>query len=183
LIATRMLQDKGVVEAVEAARLLRQRKVPFELLLAGDADLENPASIQPSQLKAWHAEGIVRWLGQSGDIARLLREAHVACLPSYREGLPLFLAEAAAAGRPAVTTDVPGCRSVVQHGKTGLLVRARDARALADGLQSLLTDPGLRRRMGAAARELALREFAKEQVNAAILRIYSSLLKPANLAR
>jgi glycosyltransferase involved in cell wall biosynthesis len=176
LIATRMLKDKGVVEAVEAARLLRQRNVPFELVLAGDADLENPASIQPSQLRAWQDEGIVRWVGQSKAIARLLQEANVACLPSYREGLPLFLAEAASAGRAAVTTDVPGCRSVVQHDLTGLLVKVRDACSLADALQALLSDPDLRARMGAAARALALREFAKERVNDAIFRIYSSLL-------
>jgi glycosyltransferase involved in cell wall biosynthesis len=176
LVATRMLKDKGVVELVDAARLLRQRNVAFELVLAGDSDAENPATIEPSQLRAWHEEGIVRWLGHSGDIASLLRDAHVACLPSYREGLPLFLAEAAAAGRAAVATDVPGCRSVVQHGTTGLLVPPRNALALADALEQLLSDAGLRQRMGASARELAVREFAKEQVNGAIFRIYSALL-------
>ena len=176
LIATRMLKDKGVVEAVAAARLLRSRGVAFELVLAGDPDSENPASIAESQLRSWHEEGIVRWLGRSADVARLLREAHVACLPSYREGLPLFLAEAAAAGRPVVTTDVPGCRSVVRAGETGLLVPARDPSALADALEPLLVDAQLRQRIGASARALALREFAKERVNDAMLRVYSSLL-------
>ncbi|MET0795624.1 MAG: glycosyltransferase family 4 protein, partial [Polyangiaceae bacterium] len=176
LIATRMLKDKGVSEAIAAARLLRQRNVQFELVLAGDVDLENPASIAAEQLRAWHAEGIARWLGQSRDIARLLQEAHVACLPSYREGLPLFLAEAASAGRAAVTTDVPGCRSVVLHGRTGLLVPVRDARGLADALQALLSNAELRERMGKAARELALREFAKERVNEAVFDIYCALL-------
>lgn len=176
LIATRMLKDKGVLELVAAARLLRARKVAFELHFAGDADPENPASVSPSQLRAWHEEGIVRWLGHAPDIAELLRNSHVACLPSYREGLPLFLAEAAASGRPAVTTDVPGCRSVVQHEKTGLLVPARDAEALAGALQRLLCDPDLRQKMGGAAREFALRTFAKEEVNRAILSVYSSLL-------
>lgn len=176
LIATRMLKDKGIYEAVEAARLLRARNVQFELILAGDSDPENPATIETSQLQAWHDAGVVRWLGQSTDIARLLREAHVACLPSYREGLPLFLAEAAAAGRPAVTTDVPGCRTVVEHGRSGLLASVRDAHALADALQMLLCDAGLRQRMGVAARELALARFAKEWVNSAIFEVYADLL-------
>jgi len=179
LIATRMLKDKGVVEAVEAARLLRQRGVHFELLLAGDTDPENPASIAPQQLRTWHEEGIAQWLGQSKDIARLLQTSHLACLPSYREGLPLFLAEAASAGRAAVTTDVPGCRSVVEHGRTGLLVPVREPRALADSLQALLSDAERRATMGRAAHALALREFAKERVNEAIFRIYSSLLARA----
>lgn len=176
LVATRMLKDKGIVELVGAARLLREQGVRFEMILAGGSDPENPVSIDAGQLKAWNDEGIVRWLGPSRDIARLLRETHIACLPSYREGLPLFLAEAASAGRPAVTTDVPGCRSVVQHGRTGLLVPARSAPALADALRQLIGDPALRLRMGNAARELALEKFAKERVIEATMRVYASLL-------
>ncbi len=176
LLATRMLKDKGVVELVDAARLLRARGVLFELLFVGSPDPENPASVHESELRAWHDQGLVKWLGHSGQIDLLLRESHIACLPSYREGLPLFLAEAASAGRPAVSTDVPGCRSVVQQGRTGLLVPARDARALADALETLLRDATLRQRMGLAARELALAQFAKEQVIDATFRIYSSLL-------
>ena len=176
LIATRMLRDKGVVELVDAARMLRARSVPFELWLAGDTDAENPAAIPATQLKAWHDEGIVRWLGHAPDIAQLLRDAHIACLPSYREGLPLFLAEAAAAGRPAISTDVPGCRAVVQHERTGLLVPARESASLAAALERLLTNTPLRKRMGEQARSLALELFSKEQVTGAILRIYSSLL-------
>jgi glycosyltransferase involved in cell wall biosynthesis len=176
LVATRMLRDKGILELVAAARQLRGQGVAFELLLVGDADPENPASIDSAQLRSWNDEGIVRWLGKSNEIARLLQEAHVACLPSYREGLPLFLAEAAAAGRPAVTTDVPGCRSVVQAGRTGLLVPPRDAPALAIALKTLLCDQGLRVWMGQAARQLALEQFAKERVVEATLRIYATLL-------
>jgi len=176
LLAARMLWDKGVGEFVEAARMLRGRGVRCRFVLAGDTDRDNPAAVAPERLRQWRDEGVIEWSGHRPDMPALLAEASVACLPSYREGLPKSLLEAAAAGRAMVATDVPGCREVVEDGVTGLLVPARDARALADALQALLADAPRRRAMGAAARRLAEREFAVERVVRDTLAIYRELL-------
>lgn len=176
LVGTRMLWDKGIGELAEALRILRRRGVAYRVLLSGKPDLANPAAISEAQLQAWSDEGLMEWRGHSTDVAGLLKEAAIACLPSYREGLPLFLAEAAAAGKPVVTTDVPGCRSVIDHGKTGFLVPVRDPVGLANALEQLLNDPGLRVRMGAAARAFAVERFSKERVTQAIFDVYRSAL-------
>lgn len=175
LAGSRMLWDKGIGELVEASRLLRQRGVPLRLVLAGDPDPQNPAHIPEQQLRDWAQDGHVQWLRHTADMARLLREASLACLPSYREGLPLFLAEAAAAGRASVTTDVPGCRSVVEHGETGLVVPAGQAAPLAEAIGTLLADAPLRARMGESARRLAEQRFSKDVVTQQIFAVYESL--------
>jgi glycosyltransferase involved in cell wall biosynthesis len=178
LMHSRMLWDKGVAELVEAARRLRQRPVPdFVVRLVGDPDPHNPASIAPEQLRRWAEEGLVEWRGRRDDIASELRNCHIACLPSYREGAPLSLLEAAASGRPIVTTDVPGCREVVHHEKNGLLVPVRDAGALATALERLLRDPDLRRRLGASGRQRAEREFSTRVVNDRIIATYFDMLE------
>lgn len=173
---SRMLLDKGIAELVAALRILRARGVPFRACFAGLPDPANPATVSEQQLGAWQAEGILEWRGQVTDVAALLSQSHIACLPSYREGLPLFLAEAAACGRPAVTTDVPGCRSVVVAGQTGLLVPARDSGALAQALETLLLAPELRARMGEAARAFAETKLAATRVVSETFAVYRSLL-------
>jgi glycosyltransferase involved in cell wall biosynthesis len=175
LLASRLLWDKGIGELVEAARILRGEGRAFRLVLAGDPDPANPACIPRATLDGWRDAGLVELPGHVRDMPRLLREAHVACLPSYREGLPLFLLEAAASGRPCVAADVPGCREAVRHGENGLLVPVRDAVGLADALRKLLADPALRARMGARGRELAVERFSVRQVTRSILDIYHSL--------
>ncbi|MFQ6708018.1 glycosyltransferase family 4 protein, partial [Bordetella pertussis] len=137
LMAARLLRDKGVREFVEAARLLRQRGLSVRMQLAGGVDPGNPASITPEQAAQWQDEGCVEVLGERKDIAALYGAAHMAVLPSYREGLPKSLLEAAACGRAVVTTDVPGCRDAIDPDVTGLLVPPRDAPALADAIARL----------------------------------------------
>ena len=177
LMHSRMLWDKGVAELVEAARQLRARGVPnFIVRLAGDPDPHNPAAISLEQLRDWSNEGVVEWIGRADDIPAELRRCHIACLPSYREGAPLSLLEAAASGRPIVTTDVPGCREVVHHDRNGLLVPVRDARGLADALQRLILDSDLRRRLGACGRERAEREFSSDVVNDKIISTYFQMM-------
>lgn len=176
VLVGRMLKDKGVVELVGAARLLRDRGVALEVRLVGPPDPHNPASIPEATLNAWRQAGVVAWAGRTRDIAAVWRDAHIAVLPSYREGLPKALLEAAACGRPLVATDVPGCRQVVRDGETGLLVPARSVVPLADALQRLAGDPGLRRRLGANARRLVEAEFAEAPVVAATLGLYRRLL-------
>ncbi|MFI5420722.1 MAG: glycosyltransferase family 4 protein, partial [Nitrososphaerales archaeon] len=131
LLPSRMLWDKGVAEFVSAARLLKQDGVTARFVLVGRLDLDNPAAIADSQLRKWVNTGIVEWWGHRDDMAVVFAEAHLVCLPSYLEGLPKVLLEAAACGRAIVTTDVPGCRDVVKHGSNGLLVPPKDANSLA----------------------------------------------------
>lgn len=175
-VVARMLRDKGIPEFAEAARLLRGRGVPVRCRLVGGTDDGNPTSLDVPTLRAWEREGLVEWLGARADVPAVWRESHVACLPSHREGLPKALIEAAACGRPIVTTDVPGCREVVRDGVEGLLVPARDARALADAIAALAADPERRARMGAAARARAEAEFGNERVIAATHAVYAELV-------
>lgn len=174
--AARLLKDKGVREFVETARILRTRGVGARFWLVGAPDPGNPTSITEDEVSSWHAQGWVEALGQRSDIAEIFAQSHVVVLPSYREGLPKTLIEAAACGRAVVTTDTPGCRDAIVPGETGLLVPPRDAPALADAIQSLLENPERRRQMGAAGRRLAEREFGIEKVVDAHLAIYNELL-------
>lgn len=178
LCVSRMLSDKGIVELVEAARLLRQHGVALTVRLVGGTDA-NPASIPQAQLDAWAAEGVVQVAGPSHEIAGEYARSHIAVLPSYREGLPKSLLEAAACGRPIVATDVPGCREICRDGETGLLVPARDPEALAEALARLAGDPALRARLGAAGRALVEAELSQEVIVGQTLALYRALLDDA----
>lgn len=178
LLPARMLWDKGVGEFVDAARQLRARGCGARFVLVGDTH-ENPAAVRKPQLLAWTREGVVEWWGQRNDMPAVFAQATVVCLPSYREGCPKALLEAAASGRAIVTTDVPGCRDVVSDGEEGLLVPARDASALARALDRLLTDAELRRACGARARRRAEHEFGMDRVIEATLSIYRDLVAGA----
>ena len=176
VMAARMLKDKGVAEYVTAAQLLRKRGVRARFWLVGAPDPGNPSSFSHAQLTAWHVQGDVEWLGHWEDMPGLLKQCHIACLPSYREGLPKFLLEAMSCGLAVVATDVPGCRAAVQRDVTGLLVPARDAAALADALYRLITHPMERAAMGGLARARVEREFASKHINRLTLELYQSLL-------
>ena len=173
MLAGRMLWDKGIREYVEAARLLRRDGVPARLVLVGEPDAGNPASITREQLQAWEASGEVEWWGFRADMPSVFRQVNIVCLPSYREGLPTTLIEAGACGRAVVATDVTGCRDAVRDGITGLLVPAKDAAALAAGLMVLLRDPSLRRKMGEAGRKMAVNEFSTGRVNRDTWQVYA----------
>ncbi|MYN14610.1 glycosyltransferase [Pusillimonas sp. TS35] len=204
IMAARLLEDKGVREFVEAARLAAEKAahdnagsptgasedteaekpagsaptdgVPaIRWVLAGAPDPGNPASISAVQFNAWQREGVVDCLGERRDIARLYAQSHIVVLPSYREGLPKSLVEAAAVGRAVVTTDVPGCRDAIEPGVSGLLVPARDPRALADAVCALAANAPQRQAMGEAGRRLAEREFDVRHVVRAHLDVYASL--------
>jgi glycosyltransferase involved in cell wall biosynthesis len=172
---SRMLRDKGIVELVDAARLLKKKGVDLRVRLVGGTD-DNPASIDQRQLDSWAAEGVVEVAGPSTDIPGEYARAHIAVLASYREGLPKSLLEAAAAGRPIVATDVPGCREICGDGDTGLLVQARAVEPLAAALEKLAADPELRARLGSRAREVAVAEFAEEIVVRQTLDLYRERL-------
>ncbi|SAI27078.1 glycosyltransferase [Bordetella ansorpii] len=176
LMVARLLRDKGVAEFVEAARLLRAQGLDVRMRLAGGIDPGNPTSATEADVARWREDGAIEVLGERSDVAALTAASHIAVLPSYREGLPKSLLEAAACGRAVITTDVPGCRDAITPDETGLLVPARDSAALAAAIARLATDDALRQRMGFAGRELAEREFDVEDVNRRHLEVYDALL-------
>lgn len=178
VFAARLLKDKGVGEFVAAARRLRTAGSSARFLIAGTPDLGNPASVTQDDVDRWRADGDVELLGHRRDIAQLFAASHIVALPSYYgEGLPKVLVEAASCGRPVVTTDFPGCRDAIEPDVTGLLVPPRDVGALAEALRRLIEDPPLRQAMGAAARRLAQRRYAIQQIVALHLDVYRMLVE------
>jgi glycosyltransferase involved in cell wall biosynthesis len=175
-MAARLLWDKGVREFVEAARVLKARGLQVEFWLAGKPDKGNPMCVPEEFLKKWQEEGVINWLGHRDDMPNLLQQVDIAVLPSYHEGVPRFLLEAAACGLPLVATDIEGCRVVVREGVNGFLVPPRNPTALADALERLLQDPSLRRRMGQASRHIAEVEFDERKVLAKWLALYERVL-------
>lgn len=176
LLAARLLADKGVLEFVQAARLLRQRGCNARFVLVGTVDVANPTSFTDADVSAWVHDGVVEWWGHRADMPQVLEAVQLVVLPSYREGLPKVLIEAAACGRAVVTTDVPGCRDAIEPSVTGVLVPVRNAVALADAMEALINDPGRCKVMGAAGRALAEKAFDVRQVVAAHLQIYQELI-------
>lgn len=171
LLPARMLRDKGVIDFVAAAHLLAREGRRARFVLVGRLDPANASAIQEGELRQL-ASGTVEWWGERCDMPAVLAGATIVCLPSYGEGLPKALAEAAAAGRAIVATDVPGCRDVVQDGVTGLLVPVRDPVALARAIARLLDDPTLRARLASAARVRAESTFDVRQVVQQTLDLY-----------
>jgi glycosyltransferase involved in cell wall biosynthesis len=177
IMVSRLLRDKGVQEFIDAANLVKARNNAVQFVLVGDVDDGNPTSLTAEQLNKLRKSRDVTWLGARTDIHELLASSHIACLPSYREGLPKSLIEAASAGRPIITTDVPGCREVVTHMVNGLLVQPRDVTALASAIEQLVNDPNLRQSMGDENRRKAKSEYANEIIIAQTHGVYDSFYK------
>lgn len=175
-MVARMLIDKGVLDLIEAAHLLRSQGLPLRVLLFGMPDPENPTSIPKAQLEAWTVEGIAEWRGFEEDVRLIWQEAHIAVLPSYREGLPKSLLEAAACGRPVIATDTPGCREVVRSNETGLLVPPKDSEALANAIARLAQDPELRTSMGRQGRVFVEESFSERLIVKQTMALYHDLL-------
>lgn len=174
VLASRLLKDKGVVEYVEAAKLLKQSGLNVRFLLAGEIDPGNPSSLDEAQIQKWVRDQDIEYIGYQ-DTATLFSQVHIVVLPSYREGLPRVLIEAAACGRAVVTTDVPGCRDAITPNKTGLLVKAQDAKALAEGIRMLITNSAMRKEMGIEGRKLAETEFDIKKIVSEHMQVYRSL--------
>ena len=176
MLASRMLWDKGIGEFVEASRRLKQKGLAARYVLVGRCDEHNPAAIEPTQLRQWVEEGVVEWWEHRDEMSQTLASATIVVLPSYREGLPKVLLEAAACGKPLIATDVPGCREIVTHGVNGLLVPARDSAALAVAIDTLLRDSSRRAAMGVAGREAVTRMFSVEKIAGQFVDLYRELL-------
>jgi glycosyltransferase involved in cell wall biosynthesis len=179
VLPARMLRDKGVLEFVEAARRLRSKGVNARFVLCGEPDPLNPASLSDAQLQSFVEEGVVEYWGWQNDMRKVWKAANIACLPSYREGLPKALLEAAASGLPLIAADVPGCREITRPGVNGWLVPARDANALADALHEAITREDLRVRYGARAREIVESELSLAMVVKRTLNLYQELAASA----
>jgi glycosyltransferase involved in cell wall biosynthesis len=176
----RMIYPKGIADAVAATARARALGAPVELHLFGVPDPLNRRSISEATLHQWSAQPGIHWHGQTGDVARVWREHHVALFLSYyREGVPRTLIESAAAGRPIVTTDMPGCRDVVRDGKEGFIVPPGDVEAAALAIVKLAGDPALRARLGAAANARFHERFTEDAVKASVANLYRSLVRPA----
>lgn len=181
-VVARMLRSKGITEAVEAVRRARAKGADIALELWGEPDPANPGSIAREELERWSKEPGIAWRGRSTKVQDVWRTNHVAMLLSHGgEGLPRTLVEAAASGRPIVTTDVPGCRDVVQDGIEGRRVPPRDAEAAAEALVALAADAELRQRMGQAARARFERDMTDAAVNGRVERLYRGLVVPSPL--
>jgi glycosyltransferase involved in cell wall biosynthesis len=175
VLAARMIGIKGVREYVQAAHLLKERSVTACFVLVGKVDENHQTAIPEQQLRAWQEEGLVEWWGFQDDMNAVFAQSHVVCLPSTGpEGFPKVLAEAGAAARPVVTTDVPGCRAAVRPEETGLVVPPKDAGALADALQRLLEDKSLRRRMGRRGHQFVEENFSMKHVAEKTVQVYQT---------
>ena len=179
LFVGRLLRQKGVPELAEAAAILDARGVDVHVRIAGGPDPANPSSLSESDLSALGRLAPMEWLGHREDVPRLLADASIVCLPSWREGMPQVLLEAGACARAVVATDVPGCRELITHGETGWLVPPGDPVALADGLARLGGDSGLRHRLAHALRQRVVREFEAGMVADRIVSTYEELARAA----
>jgi glycosyltransferase involved in cell wall biosynthesis len=164
----RVLRDKGTCEFVAAARRVRARFPRARFRLVGPPGADNRSAIPPETLAGWLAEGVIEHPGAVADVRAEITAADCVVLPSYREGMPRTLLEAAAMARPVIATDVPGCRDALVAGETGLLCAVRDAASLADACARFIALPlRARARMGAAARARVVRDFDEAHVIAA----------------
>jgi len=175
VLPARMLWDKGVGEFVQAARSLAEKRANVRFALVGGVDMKNPAAVPEATLRGWVKEGIIEWWGSRSDMPAVLAQSTIVCLPSYREGMPKALLEACVVGRPIVTTDVPGCRDVVQRPVYGLPVPVRNGCAMPPLVEELIADrPRLEDMSESSA--IAGLEYGIESVIAQTVSTYGMLL-------
>lgn len=177
LMACRLLADKGVYEFHKSAQLLKEKYSDVRFVLVGGIDPDNPASLTEQELNEWVQKGDLEWWGHQSNMPEVLSQATIVVLPSYREGMPKVLLEAQALGRPIVTTDVPGCREAIENGKTGFLVKVKDAQSLADAIEKLINNDELCLEFSHNARVLAEQKFDIKQVVNTHIHIYEELIQ------
>lgn len=172
----RILKDKGIYELIKAIEIVKDRGGKVRLVLIGAPDQSNSASISNRQIEEWVKNGYCEFWGHISDVAGALSKFHAVILPSYREGMPTSILEAASSGLPCIATNVPGCRSAVIDGETGLLVPPRNSEELARAIERLAQNPMLREKMGTKAREMVVEKFSREKILTLMMRIYDSYL-------
>jgi glycosyltransferase involved in cell wall biosynthesis len=175
ILAGRLLKSKGVPEFVEAARKIKSEGFSVRFAIVGEPYPDNPDSIKPDELAAWKEEGAVETWGWHDDMAEVISKSSIVCLPTkYMEGLPRLLLEAGASGRPAVATDIPGCRMVIRPGENGFLTAPGNIAELVTSLKLLIQNPDMRLRMGRRGREIVEQEFAVEKIITHTIDVYNS---------
>ena len=164
VLPARVLWDKGVGEFVAAARLLHNKGINARFAIVGEPDRQNPMCVPIPQIELWVKDGIIEYWGYQDNMPKVLENASIVCLPSYREGVPKSLLEAASCGLPLVAFDVPGCREVIDNGRNGYLVPFKNVGALSVALEKLILDRDLRETMGNNGREKVMQEFSQERI-------------------
>jgi len=173
ILPARMLWDKGVAEFVRVAGRIKARHIKARFVLVGDVDSHNPASITQSQVDQWVQQGAVEHWSRRDNMDQIYQQASIVCLPSYNEGLPKVLLEAASCARPTVAFNVPGCREIVRDGINGFLVSFGDETALEKAIVTLIKDRSLCAKMGAKGREIVEQAFSGEIINAQTFAIWN----------
>ena len=168
LLIARLIRDKGLYEYVEAARIIKQHYPEVVFRLVGPFD-SNPTAISEATVNQWQGEGVIEYAGETKDVRPYIAGSSVYVLPSYREGTPRTVLEAMSMGRPIITTDAPGCRETVIHGKNGYLVPVKNLDALVEALERFIANPELIPIMGKESRKIAEEKYDVRKVNATIL--------------
>lgn len=177
IMPARLLRDKGVMEFVDAAKILKKKDINVRMVLVGEVDAGNPSSVTSSEISSWTNRGIIEHWGYSVNMPATLAKSNIVCLPSYREGMPKSLIEACAAGRAIITTDVPGCREMIdKNNPNGIVVPPRNPEAIVYAIEDLIHNPKKRSIMAKNARILAEREFSIDCVVEKTIDIYRQLL-------
>ena len=181
-LVARMIWEKGVRETVAASRRMREVRDDIEFILVGAPDTESPSGVPEEDLRAWHEEGIITWLGHVDNVSAMLNGCHLALLPTfYKEGFPKSLLEAAACGLPIVATDVTGCREICRDEVNGLLIPPRDVGAIVAAVSRLADDPALRSRFGQESRRLVETHFSEEIVVDKTMELYRTMQQELEL--
>lgn len=176
LFASRMLREKGIFELIEAARIIKKKDIKVKFIFAGDIYPDNPSSLTKEDILKIKAEGLVEYLGHVENMKQLLNDCDIVVHPSYSEGTPRILIEAAAMEKPIIATDIAGHRGIVQGNINGLLVPVKDVNTLAESILQLVNNEELRRLMGKEGRKIVLREFDEKIVIEKTLAVYKELL-------
>lgn len=173
LFGGRLLKDKGIFEFIEACNIIYKKDIQAKFLIAGDIDRENPSGLTETQLNQILNNSVFQYLGYQKNMAELISTVDIVCLPSYREGLSKFLIEAASCGKPIITTNVPGCREVVEDNINGFIVEAKEVDSLATALEKLILDESQRLSFGSQSRNIAIKKFSMDSVVKEIKKVYS----------
>lgn len=182
-LVARMIWEKGIRETIAASRKIKAKRDDIEFVLVGSSDSESPSGVPEQELRAWHDEGLITWLGHSDDVPGLLNGSHIAFLPTYREGFPKSLLEAAACGLPIIATDVTGCREICRDGVNGLLIKSHDVDAIVEAVVRLADDPDLRLQFGQESRRIVTAHFSEEIVVEQTMDLYRAIGQELDLNR
>ena len=176
---SRIIKDKGIFEIIDALKILRNKNINLKALILGDPDDKNRSSVTLNQLDLWVKENLIIWKSKVKNVIPFLQKSKISILPSYREGLPKGLLEAASCKLPLISTNVPGCREICKNNFNGFLVRPKDSESLAKSIERLIFDERLMKKFGANSRKLVQQRFSADIVFKNFLGVYREVLKKA----